>query len=137
MAITPSREQLTRLLEDSQRLTGEVVMLNLLRYRARSGDGEGSGEDAYGRYAEQVLRMVEQRGGTVLWMGTPDQVVIGDVDADDWDAVALVRYPDRTAFLEMASSEAYQEAHHHREAGLERTVLLAMTPGADWAAGPG
>jgi uncharacterized protein (DUF1330 family) len=134
MAITPDGAQLAQLVEDSQRLTGEVVMLNLLKYKERSGDGAGSGQDAYGRYADQVVQMVEAQGGTVVWMGTPDQVLIGDPEADAWDAVALVRYPSRTAFMEMASSAPYQEAHHHREAGLERTVLLPMTPGADWAA---
>jgi uncharacterized protein (DUF1330 family) len=136
MAITPSDAQVVQLIEDSQRLTGEVVMLNLLKYRARSGDGDGSGQDAYGRYADQVVAMVEAQGGTVAWMGTPDQVLIGDPDADAWDAVALVRYPSREAFLAMANSGPYQEAHRHREAGLERTVLLPMTPGADWAAAP-
>ena len=72
--------------------------------------------------------MVEARGGKVLWMGKVDQTLIGDLDADDWDSIALVQYPSRKAFIEMTTSKEYDAAHEHRESGLERTVLLACTP---------
>ena len=130
MAITPNQEQFLQLAADSETNPGEVVMLNLLKYKHQAGDGEGgSGEAAYGRYAAQAVRMVEEQGGSVLWLGRPDQVLIGDPEADSWDAVALVRYPSRKHFIDMVSQPRYQEAHAHREGGLERTVLLAMTPG--------
>ena len=130
MAITPNHDQFVQLAADAETKTGEVVMLNLLKYKASAEDGAGgSGEAAYGRYAEQAVRMVEEQGGSVLWLGRPDQVLIGDTQADEWDAVALVRYPSRKHFLDMVSQPRYQEAHTHREGGLERTVLLAMTPG--------
>ena len=133
MAITPNQEQFLQLAADAETNAGEVVMLNLLKYKARADDGAGgSGAEAYGRYAEQAVRMVEEQGGSVLWLGRPDQVLIGDAEADAWDAVALVRYPSRKHFLDMVSQPNYQEAHTHREGGLERTVLLAMTPG-QWA----
>ena len=134
MAITPDDAQVTQLIEDSQRLTGEVVMLNLLKYRRTSGDGSGSGEDSYLKYADQALKMVERQGGTMIWMGRPDQVLIGDAEGDDWDAVALVRYPSRTKFMEMVEQPEYKEAHGDRKAGLERTVLLPMTPGPGFGA---
>jgi len=127
--ITPNRDQFLQLAADAQANDGEVVMLNLLKYKERAEDGEGgTGASAYGRYAEQALKMVEDQGGAVLWMGTPDQVLIGDTEADAWDAVALVRYPSRQHFLDMVSQPSYQEAHTHREGGLAKTVLLAMTP---------
>ena len=129
MAITPNRDQFLQLAADAQTSTDEVVMLNLLRYKAVAEDGAGgTGEEAYGRYAQQAVQMVEAQGGSVLWLGRPDQVLIGDPEADAWDAVALVRYPSRSHFLDMVSQPSYQEAHAHREGGLERTVLLAMTP---------
>ena len=74
--------------------------------------------------------MIEERGGRVVWMGRAEQVLIGDVGADDWDAVALVSYPSRQAFIEMVSTPEYQEAHIHRERGLERTVVIACEPRA-------
>ncbi len=72
--------------------------------------------------------MVEERGGRVLWSGRAEQVLIGD-PAADWDVVVLVEYPSRAAFVEMVSSPEYLEAHADREAGLERTVVLACSPG--------
>ena len=79
MPITPNADQFAELVADSDTNTGEVVMLNLLKYKARATDGEGgSGEASYGRYAAQAIQMVEAQGGRVLWIGRPDQVLIGD-----------------------------------------------------------
>jgi uncharacterized protein (DUF1330 family) len=135
MAIRPHRVQIEQLVADGERLAGEVVMLNLLKYKASSSDGQGSGAEAYQRYADQAVKMVERQGGTIVWMGRPEQVLIGDDEADAWDAVALVRYPSRQAFMEMTAKPEYEVAHEHREAGLERTVLLPMTPAPGFAAG--
>ncbi|MBT8214773.1 MAG: DUF1330 domain-containing protein [Acidimicrobiia bacterium] len=135
MSNGPTREQVVRYVEDSERILGEVVMLNLLKFRERaeSVDG-GTGKDSYGRYGEVALKKIAERGGTVVWSGTPDQVFIGDEDVNDWDMVVLVAYPNRAAFLEMVADPEYQEGHRDREGGLARTALLAMTPGEGFAA---
>jgi len=75
-----------------------------------------------------VVKMVEARGGRVVWTGRPEHVLIGDPAADAWDLVALVSYPSRSAFIDMVTSPTYGEAHTHRERGLDRTVLLACEP---------
>jgi uncharacterized protein (DUF1330 family) len=129
MAITPNKEQFVELATSAQE--GEVVMLNLLRYKSEASAGEGSGEEAYRQYGSQAVKMVEERGGRVLWMGSPDQVLIGDPEANRWDAVALVSYPSRKAFIDMVSQPDYEKAHEHRESGLSDTVLIAMTPRLD------
>ncbi len=41
MPITPNADQFAELVADSETNTGEVVMLNLLEYKARATDGEG------------------------------------------------------------------------------------------------
>jgi uncharacterized protein (DUF1330 family) len=71
--------------------------------------------------------MVEERGGRLLWSGQAQQVLIGD-PAADWDVVALVEYPSRSAFIEMVSSPEYLQAHADREAALERTIVVACSP---------
>lgn len=38
-------------------------------------------------------------------------------------AAALVQYPSPKALFEMGLTPEYQQAHKHRKAGLERTVL--------------
>jgi uncharacterized protein (DUF1330 family) len=139
MAITPTREQFTEFAHGSR--DGEVVMINLLHFAPPEGADEGeaagnpagagaetSGERAYRDYSDQVVKMVEARGGRVIWTGRPEHVLIGDRTADDWDLVALVSYPSRGAFVDMVTSPSYEQAHEHRARGLDRTVLLACEP---------
>ena len=124
-AITPNLEQFQQLAAGPD--TGPVVMINLLKFRAGNGADETPGVEEYRRYGDTALEMVEHQGGRLLWAGTGDQVLIGDVD-QDWDAVLLVEYPSRSAFIAMVSSPEYLEAHAHRERALERTVVIACTP---------
>jgi uncharacterized protein (DUF1330 family) len=150
MAITPTREQFTEFAHGTRE--GEVVMLNLLHFAkggtrgddaagvadaadaadpagaADPSDLQSSGAGAYRDYSDQVVKMVEARGGRVIWTGRPENVLIGDGETDAWDLVALVSYPSRAAFIDMVTSSSYQEAHTHRERGLDRTVLLACEP---------
>jgi uncharacterized protein (DUF1330 family) len=101
-------------------------MVNLLKFRSDdASDGEGVAE--YRRYGDVALEMVRAQGGRVLWGGTAEQILIGDAE-QDWDAVIVVEYPSRAAFLAMVSSPEYLEAHAHRERALERTILIACTP---------
>jgi uncharacterized protein (DUF1330 family) len=116
--ITPNLDQFQALMASPDQ--GPVVMLNLLKFK------EGA-EEAYLRYGDAAVAMVEERGGRLLWSGRADQVLIGDPQAD-WDVVVLVEYPSRAAFIEMVSSPDYLAAHAEREAGLERTVVLACAP---------
>ena len=141
MAITPTREQFTEFAHGTR--DGEVVMINLLHFarpdeaseppvgseaEGRDTERAPSGAGAYREYSDQVVKMVESRGGKVIWTGRPENVLIGDSEADDWDLVALVSYPSRAAFIDMVTSPKYEEAHTHRERGLDRTVLLACEP---------
>jgi uncharacterized protein (DUF1330 family) len=124
-SIRPNRDQFLELANAPDE--GPVVMLNLLKFKAHATGDEGTGATAYGKYSDAVVGMVEARGGKLLWSGRADQVLIGDVDANAWDAVALVQYPSRKAFIDMVTAPDYEQAHEHRESGLERTVLLACT----------
>ena len=122
MSITPNRDQFVAYASNER--PGEVVMVNLLKFKKQAeGDG-GTGAEAYGRYSDAVVSQVEARGGRLVWIGRVENVLIGDTEADSWDVVALVAYPSHQAFIDMVSAPEYQEAHTHREAGLERTVLL-------------
>jgi uncharacterized protein (DUF1330 family) len=127
MPIGPTKEQIQALVDSE--LDTPVVMLNLLKFAERAdGDGGGaqSGRDSYARYGDHVRSMLEDVGGRILWQGRADSVVIGG-NADEWDAVILVEYPSRKAFLEMTSSPKYQEVSKDRTAGLADSRLIAMT----------
>lgn len=131
MAITPTPQQFEAFAHHER--DGEVVMINLLHFAPGDGSASSEGADAYRRYGDSAVKMVEARGGRVVWMGRPEQVVIGDADHDQWDLAVLVSYPSRRAFVDMVTTTEYQKAHEDRERGLDRTVLLACEPIGDWS----
>ncbi|MBR0792217.1 DUF1330 domain-containing protein [Bradyrhizobium manausense] len=103
-----------------------VVMLNLMRFHARSRDGNGSGWDAYLRYSAITVPMIKARGGTLLWTGEARAVALGPQAGNEWDFVALVFYPSVAAFLDMMTSEAYErDADPHRVNGCADHVIIA------------
>jgi uncharacterized protein (DUF1330 family) len=105
-----------------------VTMLNLVRFRERSADGDGSGWDAYQRYSAACAPMIKSRGGTVLWAGSAETVALGTPEEARWDFAALVFYPSRAAFLDMMTSADYATvANPHRVNGVSEHVILATT----------
>ncbi len=130
--IEPSSEQAHRLAASGD--DGPIVMVNLLRFKEHASEPDlgVSGAEAYGRYAAAVGRFVEGAGGRVLSAVACRESVIGPQDSE-WDAVALVEYPSREAFLGMVSDPQYLEIHRHRVAALadSRLILSSLaTPAA-------
>ena len=105
---------------------GPVTMLNLMRFRERSLDGNGSGWDAYLRYSALTIKLIKRVGGTIVWTGEAEAVALGVPDAHRWHYVALVRYPSRAAFLEMMTSDDYRKSNVERENGCADHAIVAM-----------
>ena len=103
-----------------------VVMVNLMRFRDRSLDGDGSGWDAYLRYSALTVPMIKARGGTLLWTGDAKTVALGRQDGNQWDYLALVYYPTVSAFVDMMTSDDYeQRCDPHRTNGCAEHVIIA------------
>jgi uncharacterized protein (DUF1330 family) len=102
-----------------------VVMLNLMRFRERSLDGDGSGWEAYLRYSALTVPMIKSRGGTLLWTGNAKAVALGAEDGNQWDYVALVYYPTLSAFTDMMTSSDYENlSDPHRRNGCAEHVIV-------------
>jgi uncharacterized protein (DUF1330 family) len=106
--------------------TGPVVMVNLVRFKAASVDGDGSGWDAYLRYSKGFATLMKAAGATILWAGKAEGVAFGDAGGRPWDFVVLVRYSSRQAFLDVLTSDEYARANHHRENGVEDHLILSV-----------
>ncbi|MGD9883248.1 MAG: DUF1330 domain-containing protein [Reyranella sp.] len=102
-----------------------VVMLNLMRFRESSLDGNGSGRDAYLRYSALTIKLIKAQGGTIVWAGNAEAVALGIPDQHRWDYAALVRYPSRAAFLAMMTSPEYARANVERENGCADHAIIA------------
>ncbi len=126
MAIYPTKEQIEELMKGPA--DRAVVMINLLKFKesADASEGDTSGRESYGRYAEQMRKVVESNGGRFIWAGRIDSIVIGEEDPG-FHVAALVEYPSRQKFLEIAGSDKVREIGEHRSAGLEMQWLLAST----------
>lgn len=104
-----------------------VAMLNLVKYKAKTGSGEESGKAAYARYSKNVVPMLQAVGGKVLYMGTVAQTFIGDT-GDQPDLVLLVQYPNVQAFFAMITNPTYLEIAKDRKIALEYGGLMVTTP---------
>jgi uncharacterized protein (DUF1330 family) len=128
-ALYPTGSRIEALMADAS--GGPVVMLNLLRFRAKAAYSDGrptslTGRQAYDLYATAMQRVVEDRGGRVLFGGDIASVVIGDVD-DIWDTCVLVEYPSAAAFAAIVMSPEVAEIGVHRAAGLDGQLLIRVT----------
>jgi uncharacterized protein (DUF1330 family) len=105
---------------------GPVVMVNLMRFHARSLDGDGSGWDAYLRYSALTVPMIKARGGTLLWTGDAKAVALGAQAGHQWDYLALLYYPSVAAFIDMMTSADYENlSDPHRRNGCAEHVIIA------------
>ena len=110
----PTPEQMQKFLALPDR---PVVMVNLLKFK------DGPGAEEYGKYGEAMQDILANIGAEIIFSGQCQATLIGGAE---WDAVALVRYPNARALLEMAQSPVYQEAAINRAGGLLGQVNLAV-----------
>lgn len=118
MAIDPTREAIQHF--GSEGPDGPVIMLNLLRFAA-------GGRARYAQYAAAAAPFVAGVGGEVVYFGAAVATLIAE-PGSAWDAVLVVRYPDRAAFLRMVMDPAYQAIVHLRSEALADSVLQATQP---------
>lgn len=117
-----------------RKLQGNVVMLNLLRFREVADystspelmpDTPISGKEAYQRYIDHTLPFLKKSGGEVLFMGEGGEYLIGPSD-ERWDAVLLIKQSSVESFLAFESNQEYLQGIGHRTAALADSRLLPI-----------
>jgi uncharacterized protein (DUF1330 family) len=98
-----------------------VVMVNLLRFAPNGG------QQIYMRYLSDNAAVWERYGVQPLYAGTGQTALVAEA-GQEWDAVAIVRYPSRRAFLEMIRDPEYLANEHLRTDSLVESVLQPTTP---------
>lgn len=97
-----------------------IVMLNLLRFR------EDGGRERYAEYLAVAAPIVARFGAEIVYVGRGLPALSAE-PGQAWDAVALVRYPNRRAFADMAMDADYRDkAAPMREAALAEAVLQPL-----------
>jgi len=106
--IMPTKEQFKKLM--SQAYKGPIVMVNLLKFKP---DG---GAESYRKYYEATEKLMSGKAITkIVYRGAGLMPVIGD---DEWDEIALYKYPSIEAFIEMNRDKEYQAVVHFRTEAL-------------------
>ena len=115
-------------------IAGEVVMLNLLRFRATADysacpeltpPAPISGAEAFRKYIDHTLPFLTQSGGVLVFLGDGGNFLIGPQD-ERWDMAMLVRQRSTGSFVAFASNAAYLAGLGHRTAALEDSRLLPL-----------
>ncbi|WP_227339841.1 DUF1330 domain-containing protein [Sphingopyxis sp. P8] len=114
-----------------------IHMLNLVRFKAEASypddhplAGETlTGADAYANYGRESGPIFQRVGGSIVWRGTMEALLIGPED-ERWDAVFIAQYPNSGAFMEMVTDPAYRLAVVHRQAAVETSRLIRCAPDA-------
>lgn len=108
---------------------GPVWMVNLMKYRDVADYADGressiSGQEADDRYSPlDSLAAVRARP---VFFGDVDQQLLGDDTV--WDRIGVVKYPTRKSFIDMQSLPSFQDSHHHKDAGMESTIVIGTQP---------
>lgn len=123
--IHPTAEQLKALIANYPK-DQRVVMINILRYKTKTGNDAETGEMAYARYGQNVLPFMKKVGARLLWRGDVNATVIGE-ETGQPQVVLLVEYPSIQNFIDMTTDPAYLEAAKDRTLGLEYGGLMAST----------
>ena len=118
----------------SRKLSGEIVMLNLLRFR-EVADYAGhpelrpvnplTGREAFQKYIDHTLPFLRESGGDISFLGEGGRFFIGPQD-ERWDLVMLIRQDSLDSFMKFASNEAYLVGLGHRSAAIEDSRLLPL-----------
>jgi hypothetical protein len=117
-----------------RQISGEVVMLNLLRFRPVADytdfpdlapAEDVSGRDAYQRYIEHTLPFLQASGGSIVYAGTGGEFLIGPV-GKGWDMVLLIRQKSVDSFIAFATNQDYLKGIGHRVAAVQDSRILPL-----------
>ncbi len=128
--IAPKKHQIERHLQNTR--TCKAYMINLLHTYKKAQYENGttvSGRTAYyRRYGIVALRSVLMQGGNLILSGRMGHPII-EVNAPKltkgiWEGIGTMEYPNPAKLFTLKNMPGYQKALTHRDAGLERTVLI-------------
>lgn len=109
---------------------GPIHMLNLVRLRQWAVYDDGhqcSGKEAYAIYGKEAAPVFAALGGSIVWRGQMEQMLIGPAD-EKWDMCFIAAYPTVQAFSDMHKVAAYRAAVVHRQAAVQDSRLIRMAP---------
>jgi hypothetical protein len=107
---------------------GPIYMVNLMKYHEVAKYDSADSPQISGREADDKYNpasILNKIGASIVFVADVVKNHIGD---EDWDRIAVVRYPTRKSFIEMQERKDFAEKHEHKAAGMLRTTLVCCRP---------
>ena len=126
---TPNREYGMKMATMPPEDDGPVWMVNLMKYRDVADYADGRESTISGRDADDAYSPLDSLaavGAAPVFFGDVDQQLLGD--EPKWDRIGVVKYPTRKSFIDMQSLPSFQTSHHHKDAGMETTIVIGTQP---------
>ena len=120
--VKPSKEQMEKVMGYPKNTP--LVMLNIIKFKEKTGNGNETGKEAYARYFKNAKPFIAQSNAKLIWKGAVAATVIGDAKKEP-DMIFLVEYPSVDHFIRMISNPEYQKIANDRTIALEYGGLIA------------
>lgn len=112
-----------------------INMLNLLKFKENAqypaehnyAAHGWSGRRAYHEYGKTSGPIFQRVGGSIIWRGEMEAMVIGPADRS-WDMTFIASYPNSAAFMEMVTDAEYRKAVVNRQAAVKTSRLIRFNP---------
>jgi hypothetical protein len=98
---------------------GPIYMLGLTKFRPGAGR-DAAGRESGGTYAP--ISLLAAAGAALCFAA---EVV---ASSGGWDRVAVIGYPSRRSFVQLAYQQSFQDWHLTKDARTERTTVMGMLP---------
>jgi hypothetical protein len=104
---------------------GAFYMLNLIQFRERACYEDGRASELTGKEANDLYEPLDHLlgiGAQPVFVADAEATLLGDGVV--WDQIAIVLYPSRELFLSMVNDEGFQAKLVHKQAGLEKSIVM-------------
>ncbi len=105
------------------------ALVNFFKFRTQADygvkvDAEISGAEAFQKYADVSVPSMAEAGGEFLAVAPFSGSFLGE--DQDWDLIAIGKYPNLGAFLKLYENPDYIRAFRHRMAAVEQQSVVVM-----------
>ncbi len=117
-----------------RQIPGELVMLNLLRFRDVADYTDFpdlappeniSGREAYQKYMEHTEQFLRESGGSIVYAGNGGEYLIGP-EGKGWDMVLLIRQKSVESFFAFATNSECLKGVGHRTAAVWDSRIVPL-----------
>jgi len=123
----PTPAQWQRVLERDPNRPFSLVNFFKFNEKAAYGSGDeptASGSEAFQHYADVSVPSMKDAGGEFLAVAPFAGNLLGQ--DQDWDLIAIGKYPNLQAFISLYTNRDYIEAFRHRKAAVARQAVIVM-----------